>query len=95
MPDVFSPLKDQPHYIYRATGRSGSVLARIEQQLPGVLAYGHMAHDRRWYRMTKLLRETPAEPITGSDDHTGSAASRRQLRRFRCRRWFGGSAATS
>ena len=67
MPDVFSPLKDQPHYIYRATGRSGSVLARIEEQLPGTLAYGHITHDRRWYRMTKLLRENPSEKINDYD----------------------------
>ena len=63
----FSPLKDQPHYIYRATGRVGKILARVEEQLPGVLAYGHFARDRRWYRMTKDLRNNPSAQVNEYD----------------------------
>ena len=63
----FSPLKDQPHYIFRATGRVGKILARTEEQLPGVLAYGHFDRDRRWYRMTKDLRDNPSAEVNGYD----------------------------
>jgi len=60
---VFSPLKDQPHYIYRVTGRVGALLANLETRLPGMLAYGHRARDRRWNRMTKELRDNPAAEV--------------------------------
>ena len=69
MTGVFSPLKDQPHYVYRLTGRIGAILAKIEDQLPGVLAYGHFERDRRWYRMTKLLRDNPSEPVNNYDHY--------------------------
>lgn len=69
MTGVFSPLKDQPHYVYRLTGRVGAILAKIEDQLPGVLAYGHFERDRRWYRMTKLLRDNPSEPVNDYDHY--------------------------
>ena len=64
---VFSPLKDQPHYIYRVTGRVGALLANLETRLPGMLAYGHRARDRRWNRMTKELRDNPAAEVNSYD----------------------------
>jgi len=66
---TFSPLKDQPHYIFTvaASAEAGSSLASIELRLPGVLAYGHFHRDRRWYRMTKLLRDAPNTEVDNFD----------------------------
>lgn len=67
MTTTFSPLKDQPHYILTVDPAStaGLALARIEAQLPGVLAYGHFDRDRKWYRLTKLLRDDPNAQVDG------------------------------
>lgn len=69
MSSTFSPLKDQPHYIFSVGAGEdvGSSLASIELRLPGVLAYGHFHRDRRWYRMTKLLREAPNTEVDSFD----------------------------
>ena len=69
MSSTFSPLKDQPHYIFSVGAGEdvGSSLASIELRLPGVLAYGHFHRDRRWYRMTKMLREDPNAEVDSFD----------------------------
>jgi hypothetical protein len=68
---TFSPLKDQPHYIFAvaASAEAGSDLAGIEQRLPGVLAYGHFHRDRRWYRMTKMLQDNPNAEVDSFDHY--------------------------
>ena len=65
MTTPFSPLKDQPHYILKVDPAQGAggMLARIEAQAPGVLAYGHFDRDRRWYRLTKMLRDDSSAAV--------------------------------
>lgn len=65
MTTPFSPLKDQPHYILEvgAAEGAGAALARIEEQLPGVLAYGHWERSRSWNRLTKMLRAGAAAEV--------------------------------
>ena len=56
---MFSPHRDQPHYICKVVGPVGAMLASVEQALPGVLAYGHHAHSREWNRLVKLQEANP------------------------------------
>jgi len=59
---TFSPLRDQPHYIYRVDEQVGDILEAAERCYPGVLAYGHYNHSRKWNRLTKL-EGAPPEPF--------------------------------
>ena len=59
---TFSPLRDQPHYIYRVDEQVGDILEAAERCYPGVLAYGHYNHSRKWNRLTKL-EGGPPEPF--------------------------------
>lgn len=49
----FSPLRDQPHYIYRTAEQTPDLLAQAERMYPGILAYGHLHNSRKWFRLTK------------------------------------------
>lgn len=58
----FSPLKDQPHYIYKVDIPVGDILESAERCYPGLLVYGHYHHSRKWFRLTKLEAE-PEQPF--------------------------------
>jgi hypothetical protein len=60
---MFSPLKDQPQYVFTARGLIGQRLLDLERQLPGVLAYGHFHQDRTWYRLKKMVDQDGAADL--------------------------------
>lgn len=49
----FSPLRDQPHYIYTTRVQAPDIIEAAERCYPGILAYGHYEHTRKWYRLKK------------------------------------------
>ena len=57
MSDYFTPLRDQPHAVYRFDVQVAEELARLEGMLPGILAYGHQSYSRQWHRLTKMQDE--------------------------------------
>ena len=54
MSDYFTPLRDQPHAVYRFDVQVAEELARLEGMLPGILVYGHQGYSRQWHRLTKM-----------------------------------------
>ena len=67
MTNVFSPLNDQPHFIYRVESPVGDELLSAEERLPGVLVYGHQNFSRHWHRLSKIKRDNIGEDINGYD----------------------------